>query len=172
MPHLLPGDPGVLTMMMVTPRWKASSVSRKQHLCHLRDPSPSLHAACRARLDLCPPITGGKGQRASLLPCAECRTQRSHYASLNRRLCLAAIILFSAADVSPPFLYWEYSAAFSSAGRAMSERNDTPRSSDPGNTWKGSGDMAWRKPERWEEEGQASMHQSAYFNGWFLQVCT
>lgn len=33
-----------------------------------------------------------------------------------------AIILFSAADVSPPFLNWGYSAAFSSAGSAMSDR--------------------------------------------------
>lgn len=116
---------------------------------------------------LCPPITGWKGQRAFLLPRTECRTQRSHYASLNRRLCLTAIILFSAADVSPPFLNWAYSAAFSSAGSAISDRNEASRSYDLGNTEQGAdgdwpagpGDMAWRNPEKWQKEVQALWDQ-------------
>lgn len=69
----------------------------------------------------CPPIAGWKGQRALPLPCAVCSLQRSHCASLNRRLCLVVIILFPAAAASHPFLNWEYSAAFSSAGSAISD---------------------------------------------------
>lgn len=156
-------------MMIVTP------LESQQHFpqaAPVPPPGPFSQSGCCLQGMSGPlPSLDGKG-KGLLLPCAECRRQRSHYASLNRRLCLAAIILFSAADASPPFLNWEYSAAFSSAGRAMSERNDTPRPSDLGNTWKGAGDMAWRKPERWEEEVQASLYRTAYFNGLFLQVCT
>lgn len=90
----------------------------------------------------CPPIAGWKGQRALPLPCAVCSLQRSHCTSLNRRLCLAAIILFPAAAASPPFLNWEYSAAFSSAGSAISDPYEASRSHNLGNTQQGAGDIA------------------------------
>lgn len=82
---------------------------------------------------LCPPITGWKGQRAFLCP-----TLSAAYKGLTMQVLtegsLVAIILFSAADMSPPFLNWEYSAAFSSAGSAISDRNEASRSYDLGNT--------------------------------------
>lgn len=66
-----------------------------------------------------------------------------------------AIILFSAADVSPPFPNWEYSAACSTTGCAISDRNGASRSRDLGNTQQAAGedtpgDTAWSNSESWE----------------------
>ena len=80
-----------------------------------------------------------------------------------------AIILFSAADVSPPFPNWEYSAAFSTTGWAISDRNGASRSRDLGNTQQAagedtSGDMAWSYSESWEG-GAAGGMVPISFNG-------
>lgn len=70
---------------------------------------------------------------------------------------MAAIILFPAA-ASPPFLNWEYSAAFSSAGSAISDRYEASRSHNLGNTQQGAGDIV----EETEKDGQKGVTAALY----------
>lgn len=152
--------------------------SPSSHPATSRTPRPLWMPSARCVWSHCPPSTEQKGQRAFPLPCAGCPTQRSHCTSLNGQLCLTAIILFSAAAVSPPFLNWEYLAIFSSAASATSDRNEASRFHDLRNTQQGTGedspagagDLAWRSSERREDGGAGGV--SIYFNGLFLQVFT
>lgn len=125
---------------------------------HLPDPSASLEASCRACLEA--PPTHPWMERAKL-PRTERPLQRSPCASLNGRLCLMAIILFSAADVSPPFLNLDCSATF--APWAVPVQTDLRSTQQRA--------CACSNAGRWEQGGVGS-GALIYFDGLFLQVFT